>query len=150
MTLKFGTDGVRGVALVELTTAFTTSLGAAAAHVVGGDRWIVGRDPRESGEQLEAALAEGLCAAGATVELLGVLPTPALAHLAARDGVPAAMITASHNRFTDNGVKVFAPGGVKLRDDVEERIEAAIKDLQPSPPAGRIVARTGAVDEYVE
>ena len=157
MTLKFGTDGVRGVALVELTTSFTTALGTAAARVIAGDRWLVGRDPRESGPELEAALAGGLCALGANVELLGVLPTPGLAHLAAREACPAAMITASHNRFTDNGVKIFAPGGKKLDDDVEEQIEAALSDgLPPSgvavasgTGAGTITRRLGAVDDYV-
>jgi len=150
VTLKFGTDGVRGVALVELTTSFTTSLGIAAARVIPGERWLLGRDPRESGAALEAALAEGLCAHGATVELLGVVPTPALAFLAAREGCPAAMITASHNRFTDNGVKLFAPGGQKLPDDVEEQIEAALADgAPPVGPSGSVVTRAGAVDDYV-
>ena len=151
MTLKFGTDGVRGVALVELTTSYTTALGVAAARVIGGDRWLVARDTRESGPELEAALAHGLCAGGAAVELLGVLPTPGLAHLAATLDVPAAMITASHNRFTDNGVKLFAAGGRKLDDDVETRIEDALAgDAAPSTNAAPIVPRAGGVAAYVD
>jgi phosphoglucosamine mutase len=163
VTLKFGTDGVRGVALVELTPSYTTALGEAAAHVIGGDRWLVARDTRESGPELEAALAAGLRSRGATVELLGVLPTPALAHLAALEEVPAAMITASHNRFTDNGVKLFAAGGRKLDDDVETHVEAQVEiqaetrlgDALTSLDAtqgdgGRITARDGAVAAYVD
>jgi phosphoglucosamine mutase len=124
--LRFGTDGVRGVALTELTTAYVAALGRAAAQVLGGGRWIVGRDPRESGPELERALVAGLIAGGAAPELLGVVPTPALAHLSSVDGCPAAMITASHNPFHDNGVKFFAAGGLKLTDDVETAIEAAL------------------------
>src|SRR4051794_10156997 len=111
MGLRFGTDGVRGVALTELTTDYVRLLGVAAARVLGGPRWYVARDTRESGSVLEAALAAGLCASGASVDLLGVLPTPGLALLGAMDEVPAAMITASHNPFSDNGVKIFATGG---------------------------------------
>jgi phosphoglucosamine mutase len=154
VTLKFGTDGVRGVALVELTAPFTTALGAAAATVIGGERWIVGRDPRESGPELESALASGLASCGASVELLGVVPTPALAFIGARDGVPAAMITASHNRFTDNGVKFFAAGGSKLPDDVEQAIESATTtELASSTPervAGGVTLTGGAVRAYVD
>jgi phosphoglucosamine mutase len=124
--LRFGTDGVRGVALTELTTAYVAALGRAAAQVLGGGRWLIGRDTRESGPELEAALVAGLVAGGALPELLGVVPTPALAHLSSLDGCPAAMITASHNPFHDNGVKIFAAGGLKLTDDVEAAIEAAL------------------------
>jgi phosphoglucosamine mutase len=120
--LSFGTDGVRGRALTELTPEYVRALGAAAGEVLGAGRWLIGRDTRESGPVLEAALIAGLRAAGATPESVGVVPTPALAHLSAVLDVPAAMITASHNPFDDNGVKVFAPGGVKLTDAVERQI----------------------------
>ncbi|HQV56633.1 MAG TPA: phosphoglucosamine mutase [Ilumatobacteraceae bacterium] len=129
MTLKFGTDGVRGVALTELTPDYVAFLGRAAAHVLGGGTWAVGRDPRESGEVLADALARGLRAGGATVELTGVVPTPAMAVLGAERSIPTAMITASHNPYTDNGVKLFAAGGLKLRDDAEARIEAEMERL---------------------
>ena len=124
--MRFGTDGVRGVANAELTPEFALSLGRAAARVLGGDHFLIGRDTRRSGPMLEAALAAGLCAEGRTVELLGVLPTPAVACLSALDGVGAAVISASHNPYADNGIKLFAPGGLKLRDDTQAAIEAEL------------------------
>lgn len=131
MSLRFGTDGVRGVALTELTPEFAAHLGWAAAAVLGGGRWLIGRDTRESGAVLEAAVAAGLRAAGADPVSVGVVPTPALAWLSDHLGVPAAMITASHNPWQDNGVKVFAAGGRKLTDSVEQAIEAALHDATP-------------------
>jgi phosphoglucosamine mutase len=124
--MRFGTDGVRGVANAELTPEFALSLGRAAARVLGGDHFLIGRDTRRSGPMLEAALAAGLCAEGRTVELLGVLPTPAVACLSALDGVGAAVISGSHNPYADNGIKLFAPGGLKLGDDVQAAIEAEL------------------------
>jgi len=128
MTLRFGTDGVRGEALTVLTTEYVSSLARAAAEVLGGDMWLIGRDPRESGPALEAAVVDGLIGAGVSPLLLGVVPTPALAWMSAQMAVPAVMITASHNPWHDNGVKVFAQGGLKLTDDVEAAIEAAMHD----------------------
>ncbi|MEN9644744.1 MAG: phosphoglucosamine mutase [Actinomycetota bacterium] len=126
MTLKFGTDGVRAVALTELTTDYATALARAAASVLGGGRWLVGRDTRESGPLLEHAVLAGLVAGGAEPVSVGVVPTPALAWLAAETGCPAAMITASHNPWHDNGVKIFGTGGVKLPDATERAIEAVL------------------------
>jgi phosphoglucosamine mutase len=126
MTLRFGTDGVRGVANVDLTPELVVALGRAAARVLGGGRFVVGRDTRISGPLLEAALAAGLAAEGVAVVSLGVVPTPVVAHAAATGGVAGAMISASHNPYTDNGIKLFAPGGRKLTDDVEERLEAVL------------------------
>ena len=146
--LRFGTDGVRGVALTELTTAYVAALGRAAAQVLGGGRWLIGRDTRESGPELERALVAGLVAGGAHPELLGVVPTPALAHLSSLDGCPAAMITASHNPFHDNGVKIFAAGGLKLTDDVEAAIEAALVLDDDIAPAS--APTTDAVQRYVD
>jgi phosphoglucosamine mutase len=125
--LRFGTDGVRGEAFTDLTPEYVFALGRAAAEVLGGRRWIIGRDTRESGFVFERALAAGLGSSGAVVELAGVVPTPAVAFAAQSFDVPAAMITASHNGWTDNGVKLFARGGTKLPDDVEQAIEAAIE-----------------------
>ena len=125
MTLRFGTDGVRGPA-DELTDDLVAALGRAAAQVLGGDRFVIGRDTRESGPRLEQALARGIAAEGVDVELLGVVPTPAVAFVSATDGVPGAMISASHNPYGDNGIKLFAPGGRKLSDDVEERLETEL------------------------
>jgi phosphoglucosamine mutase len=125
--LRFGTDGVRGEAFTDLTPEYVFALGRAAAEVLGGRRWIIGRDTRESGVVFERALAAGLGSSGAVVELAGVVPTPAVAFAAQSFDAPAAMITASHNGWTDNGVKLFARGGTKLPDDVEQAIEAAIE-----------------------
>jgi phosphoglucosamine mutase len=134
--MRFGTDGVRGVANAELTPELATVIGRAAARVLGGRRFLIGRDPRRSGPLLEAALAAGVAAEGVDVELLGVLPTPAVACLSAADDVPAAVISASHNPAADNGIKLFAAGGLKLGDDVQGRLEAEM-DAVASGDSGR-------------
>ena len=121
--MRFGTDGLRGVAGAELTPELALALGRAGARVLGADQWFVGRDPRRSGALLSAALVAGLAAGGAEVADLGVLPTPGVAFWAAVEGAPAAVVSASHNPFADNGIKLFGPGGRKLSDDVERRIE---------------------------
>jgi phosphoglucosamine mutase len=133
MTLRFGTDGVRGHA-DELTDRFVYSLGRAAVRVLGGSRMIVGMDTRESGPRIEHALRLGVEAEGAVAEVLGVVPTPAVACLSAREHVPGAMISASHNPFHDNGIKFFAAGGLKLSDDTESRLEAELEELLPVAP----------------
>jgi phosphoglucosamine mutase len=135
VTLRFGTDGVRGVANSELTPELVSALGRAAAEVLESERFVLGRDTRRSGPLLESALASGLAAEGVTVELLGVVPTPAVAHVAATDGIAGAMISASHNPYGDNGVKLFAPGGRKLTDALEERLEAELDRLTADRPA---------------
>ena len=129
MSLKFGTDGVRGVANAALTPSYVLNLGRAAARVLGADRVVIGRDTRRSGAMLESALAAGFASEGVDVELLGVVPTPAVAYIAKVDSVAAAVITASHNPFADNGVKLFAAGGVKLTDEIERGIEAELAAL---------------------
>lgn len=154
MTLRFGTDGVRGVANVELTPELVLALGRAAARVLPGNRFVVGRDTRQSGPMLEAAFAAGLASEGIVVEHLGVLPTPAVAWLSATEQVPAAVISASHNPYEDNGVKLFAAGGTKLRDETEEELEAELDRLLHETPApgngvGAIIERPGVVDDYV-
>ncbi|MEY2475237.1 MAG: phosphoglucosamine mutase [Actinomycetota bacterium] len=143
MTLKFGTDGVRGVAGTELTSELVTSLGRAAARVLDGGTFLVGRDTRVSGPGIQAALSAGLTAEGVDVVDLGVVPTPAVAAASAERGLPAAMISASHNPYTDNGVKFFAAGGRKLSDAVEERLEA----LLGAPPSGASVGRLSVEPE---
>jgi phosphoglucosamine mutase len=134
VTLRFGTDGVRGVANAELTPEVVLALGRAAARVLSGQqgrsgRFLVGRDTRISGPLLQAALSAGLAAEGADVADLGVIPTPGVAFLSAADGLPAAVISASHNPFPDNGVKFFSPGGRKLSDETEARLEAELDRL---------------------
>lgn len=111
MTLRFGTDGVHGRADSELTPELVTALGRAAARVLGGERIVIGRDPRRSGPRLEADLAAGFTAEGIPVDNLGVVPTPAVAHASVQRGVTGAMISASHNPYEDNGIKFFAPVG---------------------------------------
>jgi phosphoglucosamine mutase len=131
----FGTDGVRGLANGDLTPELALSVAVAAARVlVESDGShpplaIVGRDPRASGEMLEAAVVAGLTSAGASVVRVGVLPTPAVAYLVAQTNADlGVMLSASHNPMPDNGIKLFAPGGLKLPDELEERIERAIDD----------------------
>jgi phosphoglucosamine mutase len=141
VTLKFGTDGVRGVANSELTPELALALGRASARVLGGDRWLVGRDTRRSGPMLAAALAAGLASEGVEVIDLGVLPTPGVAFLAGSEQVPAAMISASHNPFADNGIKLFATGGRKLTDQVEEAVETELALL--SSPVEALSRREG-------
>jgi phosphoglucosamine mutase len=157
MTLKFGTDGVRGVANRELTPELALTLGRAAARVIGGRRWVIGRDTRRSGPLLGAALAAGLASEGVEVVDLGVLPTPGVAHVSAADGVGAAMISASHNPFADNGIKLFAPGGRKLSDEVETALEAELTalgvhgDPRPRPEGaevGSIVVDGSGLERY--
>ncbi|HVV36023.1 MAG TPA: phosphoglucosamine mutase [Acidimicrobiales bacterium] len=153
MSLKFGTDGVRGVAFEELTTDLVYGLGRAAARVLGaGEAFHVGRDTRESGPALQAALAAGLAAEGARIVDLGVIPTPGVAFVCAARNAPGAVLSASHNPYQDNGVKFFARGGVKLTDDVEQRIEDQMRELAPhgDGPANATpqVRDEGAVAEY--
>jgi phosphoglucosamine mutase len=156
VTLRFGTDGVRGVANVDLTPELALALGRAAARVLGRDRpFLLARDTRRSGPMLEAALAAGLNAEGADVEVAAVLPTPGLAYLAQVRDWPAAMISASHNPFSDNGIKFFALGGRKLPDATEEQIEAELDSLVHGG-AGSAETVVGAtrrmakpVDDYV-
>jgi len=136
--LRFGTDGVRGVAFTELTEQYVAELGLVAARELGVTKVLVGRDTRESGKQLETALANGLLAGGVSVELLGVAPTPAIAFLAAKRGCASAAITASHNPYLDNGVKLFANGGVKLSDAQQDAIESHMTGSATVPAASAL------------
>jgi len=135
--LRFGTDGVRGVAGVELTPELVVALGRAAARTLSsGERpvFLIGRDTRLSGPMLQAALSAGLSAEGVEVVDLGVMPTPGVAAVSASRGHPAAVVSASHNSFHDNGVKLLSAGGRKLTDQEEEKIEALLAAL--AGPAG--------------
>ncbi|CAM3515799.1 phosphoglucosamine mutase [Isoptericola cucumis] len=159
----FGTDGVRGLANRDVTAELALQLGGAAAHVLGASgefaghrpRAVVGRDPRASGEFLSAAVAAGLASSGVDVVDLGVLPTPALAHLVgAMDMDLGVMISASHNPMPDNGIKFFARGGFKLPDTVEDEIEKCLGrewELPVGADVGRMRSDTGiAAQQYVE
>ncbi|MBA2436786.1 MAG: phosphoglucosamine mutase [Acidimicrobiia bacterium] len=138
MTLRFGTDGIRG-SDTELTPELVYAVGRAAASALGltpASRFVIGRDTRRSGPMLESALAAGVASSGVHVERLGVLPTPGVAWVSASAGVAGAVISASHNVFSDNGVKFFAPGGRKLSDETEAALEAALDVLVGDGPTG--------------
>src|SRR3954454_23150387 len=147
----FGTDGVRGLANRELTAELAVDLSVAAAHVLGETgafaghrpRAVVGRDSRASGEFLEAAVVAGLASAGDDVARLGVLPTPAVAHLTAvRNADLGVMLSASHNPMPDNGIKFFARGGHKLADTIEDAVESRLGEPWARPigaDVGRVV-----------
>ncbi|MEU2211029.1 phosphoglucosamine mutase [Streptomyces hygroscopicus] len=156
----FGTDGVRGVANADLTAEMALGLSVAAAHVLAeagtfeGHRpvAVVGRDPRASGEFLEAAVVAGLASAGVDVLRVGVLPTPAVAYLTgALDADLGVMLSASHNPMPDNGIKFFARGGHKLADELEDRIETTYRAHASGEPwdrpTGAGVGRVRAYDE---
>ncbi|MFP4634554.1 MAG: phosphoglucosamine mutase [Nitriliruptoraceae bacterium] len=156
----FGTDGVRGKANVELTPELVVSLGRGLVtllHDEGEKRpsIVVGRDPRWSGEMLEAALVAGITAAGGDAVLVGVLPTPAVAHLTSHSSAAAgAMISASHNPVGDNGIKFFGPDGYKLTDAEEARLEDIIASGSGRRPEGTWLGRRltdpAAVARYIE
>jgi phosphoglucosamine mutase len=156
----FGTDGVRGVANRELTAELALALGSAAARCLaspgqpGRHIAVIGRDPRASGEMLEAAVIAGLTSQGVDALRVGVLPTPAVAYLtSAYDADFGVMISASHNPMPDNGIKIFGPGGHKLDDDTEDEIEelvAAGPGLRPvGAGLGRVIDAVDAADRYL-
>ena len=144
--MRFGTDGVRGVANTELTASFALRLGHVAADVLGVSDAVVGGDTRQSTPMLGDALSAGLASAGVDVRQLGVVPTPAVAFEASRfPDTLGVMVSASHNRYRDNGIKLFAPGGLKLTDDLQAEIEAALDAPGTSPDADAV---GGIVDEH--
>ncbi|KIZ13444.1 phosphoglucosamine mutase [Streptomyces natalensis] len=162
----FGTDGVRGVANADLTAELALGLSVAAAHVLAeagtfeGHRpvAVVGRDPRASGEFLEAAVVAGLASAGVDVLRVGVLPTPAVAYLTGSLGADlGVMLSASHNPMPDNGIKFFARGGHKLADELEDRIEQTYRAHSSGEPwerptgdgVGRVTVYDEGFDNYV-
>jgi len=157
----FGTDGVRGVANVDLTAELAVDLAIAAAHVLGEigafaghlPKAIVGQDSRASGDFLEAAVVAGLTSAGVDVYRVGVLPTPAVAFLVKESGADlGVMISASHNPMPDNGIKFFAKGGDKLADQVEAQIEARLGEPWDRPTGlnvGRIIFDEAAKERYI-
>ncbi|MEG3585871.1 MAG: phosphoglucosamine mutase [Actinomycetota bacterium] len=128
MGLKFGTDGVRGLALDELKPDWVTRLGAATARITGVKTFVIGIDGRETGPIFAKALASGFKEAGASYEYVGVAPTPAIAHISSISEVGGAVISASHNQAEYNGIKFFLPGGKKLPDDQQFEIEAALHE----------------------
>ena len=158
----FGTDGVRGVANKDLTCELAMKLGRAAAAVLTNKstrhpRVIIGKDTRLSSDMLENAMAAGLCSVGASVVLLGVVPTPAVAYLVEKYKADAGiMISASHNAYEYNGIKIFSGDGFKLPDDLEERIESLILGEAPLPAApadsdlGTVETAPNALRDYID
>ena len=158
----FGTDGVRGVAGADLTCEMAMKIGRGAAAVLTGStghrpRILIGKDTRQSGDMLEAALTAGLCSVGADVESLGVLPTPAVAYLVKKYNADAGVvISASHNPMEFNGIKIFAGTGYKLPDDVENEIEKHIDNdcadipLATGASVGRVSVRADGLQDYVD
>ncbi len=158
----FGTDGIRGVANVELDAELAYEAGFSAASVLTKSlnrqaNIYIGRDTRISGDMLEAALAAGICAAGANVSLLGVMPTPAVAYLTVAHGADAGIvISASHNPFEHNGIKIFGSQGRKLSDQLEQQVEQLIDSpSQRKPATGSAVGRIlrleqSALQQYTE
>jgi phosphoglucosamine mutase len=148
----FGTDGVRGEAGTFLTAELATALGRATTATLEAERpqVLIVRDTRESGPMLEAALAAGIAAAGGDALLAGVLPTPAAAILVRRLGLDlAAVVSASHNPFGDNGIKFFDGRGVKLADEVEAEIEAKIEAMPNAERPGRVRELNGGLEDYL-
>ena len=158
----FGTDGVRGIAGADLTCELAMKLGRGVAAVLTDGsgrrpRILIGKDTRQSGDMLEAALTAGLCSVGADVEALGVLPTPAVAYLVTRYKADAGVvISASHNPMEFNGIKVFASTGYKLPDEVEAQIEAHIDNdcagipLAVGAGVGQVSFRSDGLRDYVD
>ncbi|MFW5472331.1 phosphoglucosamine mutase [Knoellia sp. CPCC 206450] len=161
MARLFGTDGVRGLANVDITADLAMQLAVSAAHVLGRQaresgrkpKAVVGRDPRASGEFLGAAVIAGLASAGVDVHDVGVLPTPAVAFLTAdMDAHFGVMLSASHNAMPDNGIKFFAAGGHKLPDAVEDDIEAGLGKEWERPTGaqvGRVLQNRAGQARYV-
>jgi len=151
VAVAFGTDGIRGVANVEVTPEVAVTLGRSAAAVLGTGTWLVGADTRASSPMLAAAVAAGLASAGADVVDLGVLPTPGVAFHAQVRGCPAVVVSASHNPWTDNGIKLLAAGGRKLSDALEAAVSenmAAAAETATSA-VGRITRDADAAVPYV-
>jgi phosphoglucosamine mutase len=157
MTRLFGTDGIRGAANVDLRPALAFSLGRATAHQVGGAgaSIVVGQDTRRSGDMFVAAITAGAASMGVDVHIVGVVPTPALAFLAASGDFRAGiMVSASHNPAEDNGLKVLDPSGLKLDDDLEDELESLIlraDELPGVPPSeiGRGVQAQALLERYL-
>ena len=157
----FGTDGARGVAITELTCELAMNIGKAAAvvltrHTDHRPKIIVGKDTRISSDVLESALCAGICAVGADVEILGVVPTPAVAYLVKKYNADAGvMISASHNSVEYNGIKLFSKDGLKLSDEIECEIEELILDnpeeisLKSGTEIGRISYSKRAPRDYI-
>jgi phosphoglucosamine mutase len=161
MSRLFGTDGVRGIAGTELTCELAMHIGRAAAvvltkHTSHKPRLVIGKDTRISSDMLEAAMVAGICSVGADVEILGVIPTPAVAYLVKKYKADAGvMISASHNPVEFNGIKLFNAEGYKLSDSLEDEIEDIVNGdltqyLKNGVELGRVTYAKNAAADYVK
>ncbi|HCF51557.1 MAG TPA: phosphoglucosamine mutase [Syntrophomonas sp.] len=159
----FGTDGVRGIANLDLTAELAFKLGRAGSYILaqqnpaGRPRILVGKDTRISGDMLESALVAGICSTGADVLTAGIVPTPAVAYLTEKYQANCGIvISASHNPVEDNGIKFFGPAGYKLPDEIEERIEELVRQgtdglsRPQGPDVGRVYTVEAATESYLE
>lgn len=159
----FGTDGARGVANVELTCELAMNIGRAAAIVLAEDgtqrpKFVIGKDTRISSDMIASALIAGLCSVGADAVDLGVVPTPAVAYLVKNYNADAGiMISASHNPFEFNGIKLFNRAGYKLQDSLEDEIESLVLDkidlseyFKSGSDLGRLSVAKNAISDYIE
>ncbi|NLX69690.1 MAG: phosphoglucosamine mutase [Clostridiales bacterium] len=160
MSRLFGTDGVRGIANKDLTFELAFKLGQAGAYILSKNkdkpRILIGKDTRASGDMLESALVAGICCAGGEALLAGIVTTPAVSYLTRHYGVDAGVvISASHNSMEYNGIKFFDGRGYKLPDEIEDEIEAVIRENNAEIPAptgpeiGRKVCAPNAVQDYI-
>ena len=154
MSRLFGTDGIRGIAGEELTAKLARDVGMALTGLLNkgnGVRVLIGMDTRDSSEWICDSIADGIASAGGNAEIVGVCSTPAVAYLVKKHGFDAGvMISASHNPYQYNGIKIFASDGFKLSDALEDEIEGCIGKTATSETAGSITKFDGAIDEYTE
>ena len=150
MGLKFGTDGVRGLALDELEPEWVAKLGSATAQVTGIKTFAIGIDGRETGLIFAQALASGFGEVGSSYEYMGVAPTPAIAHISATSKFGGAVISASHNQAEYNGIKFFLPGGKKLSDQQQSQIESTLQEECSTPKFIEEVLPSSLRDDLLE
>lgn len=161
MARLFGTDGVRGIANADLTCEMAYKIGQAGAYVLTSEvhkpRILIGRDTRISGDMLLCALSAGICSVGAEAANVGVIPTPGIAHITSKyDADAGVVISASHNSFEFNGIKLFNSEGFKLSDAIEDRIERIVKGeengcvMPIGVDLGRTINVAKAADEYMD
>lgn len=156
MARLFGTDGVRGIAGMELSAELAMKIGVGTASVLTKDKHdvkiIIGNDGRESADMLISSLIAGLCSVGVDVINIGIIPTPAISYLVKYyDADAGIMVTASHNPYEYNGIKIFDENGYKLADDLEDEIEEYVysNKKKDSKKIGRVLTCDSAVDDYV-
>ena len=154
MSRLFGTDGIRGIAGEELTAQLARNVGMALTGLLNkgdGVRVLIGMDTRDSSEWICDSMSDGIASAGGNAEIVGVCSTPAVAYLVKKHGFDAGvMISASHNPYQYNGIKIFGSDGFKLSDALEDEIEGCIGKTATSETAGSITKFDGAIDEYTE